>query len=327
MFVERGFALNVEFAVIDEAQDLSALQWRVLTTAFSKAKQVYIAGDDDQSIYKWSGADLDAFMSLEGEKEILSQSYRLPRAVHKRATEIISNVPKRFSKPFSPRDEEGEIDSLQTIDYLNINPAESTMILVRNVYLLSRVQAVLKGQGHPYLGRHGYASVKQDHVDAITCWEHLYKGREISAKRVKNMVAHMQIGRYLARGAKVKIGKEPDNKLFTWTTLVAEYGVMQYALWHEALEGIDLDTRAYYLSIMHSGRKITETPKVTIQTVHGVKGGEADHVILLPDMSKRTYEQYQKNAAEETRVAYVAVTRAKRKLSIVLPSSQRYYPY
>jgi len=279
------------------------------------------------SIYKWSGADLDSFLSLEGEREVLSQSFRLPRAIYKRATEIISNVPRRFSKPFNPRDSEGAIDSLQTIDYLAVDPSETTMILVRNVYLLARVQNVLKGQGHPFIGRHGYSSIKHDHVDAITCWEALYKGKEIQGKRVKNMFAHMNIGHFLARGAKAKLATESDNRMFTFAELQKSYGVLKYDLWHESLEGIELSMRAYYLSIMHSGRKITDVPNVTIQTIHGVKGGEADHVVILPDMSKRTYEQYQKDPVDEVRVAYVAVTRAKKKLSIVLPSSQRFYSY
>ncbi len=326
-FVLRNVHVPVNLAIIDEAQDLSRLQWRVLRVAFSKADHVYIAGDDDQSIYKWSGADTETFLKLEGEKKILSKSYRLPRAVYSRALNIISNVPERFEKPFKPRDSEGFIDSLQTIDYVSINPEETTMFLVRNVYLLSRVQAVLQGQGHPFIGRHGYSSIKRDHVDAITCWETLKRGKALPVKRIKNMYDHMKVGAFLSRGAKAKMSQASDELALTFDDLKMDYGLLKYDLWHEALEGMELNMRAYYLSIMHSGRKITDTPKITIQTIHGVKGGEADHVILLPDMSRRTYEQYQKDPVDEHRVAYVAVTRARERLSLILPSSQRFYSY
>lgn len=326
-FVERGSRLPVKIAIVDEAQDLSVLQWRVLQVAFSGCDRVYIAGDDDQSIYKWSGADIHTFLSLEGEKEVLHKSYRLTRAVYSRALRIISDVPDRFDKPFSPRDSDGSVDSLPAIEYAVIQPEETTMILVRNVYLLSRVQNMLKGQGHPFVGRHGYSSIKKDHVDAITCWEALQKGSTIRVKRIQNMYDHMTLGTYLARGAKAKMAAEEPDLMLNQEALKKEYGLLRYAIWHEALEGMELSMRAYYLSIMHSGRKITETPKITIQTIHGVKGGEADHVILLPDMSRRTYDAFQASPDDEHRVAYVAVTRAKERLSIILPSSQRAYTY
>jgi superfamily I DNA/RNA helicase len=67
-----------EYVFVDEAQDLSPLQWQVLKHAFANVKKTTIAGDDDQSIYKWSGADVRAFLGLEGDKRVLSQSYRLP---------------------------------------------------------------------------------------------------------------------------------------------------------------------------------------------------------------------------------------------------------
>lgn len=326
-FVARDKPLPIKMAIVDEAQDLSTLQWQVLKVAFRDCEELYIAGDDDQSIYRWSGADIDTFLSLEGEREVLHQSYRLPRAVYQKALRIITDVPNRFEKPFAPRDCEGSIDRLPTIDYAVIKPEESTMILVRNVFLLARVQNLLKGQGHPFLGRHGYSSIKREHVDAIYCWEDLQKGRTMPLKRVQNMFDHMLVGKFLARGAKAKMNAADKDLRFTQETLKKEYGLLKYDLWHEALEGIELPMRAYYLSIMHSGRKLTEVPKVTIQTIHGVKGGEADHVILLPDMSRRTYDDYVKNPVDELRVAYVAVTRAKEKLSIISPSSQRAFQY
>jgi len=326
-FVERGKSLPVSVAIIDEAQDLSRLQWHVLRVAFKDADRVYIAGDDDQSIYRWSGADLDTFLRLGGEKEILSKSFRLPRLIHKRANDIISGVPKRFDKPFSPRDSEGVVDTIPAIDYAEFTKGESTMILVRNVYLLTRVQNMLKGKGLPFVGRHGYSSLKADHIDAIKCWEGLNRGRSYTVKRLRNMYDHMKIGAYLARGAKARLNELNDKETLNFANLKLAYGLLKYDIWHSALEGIELEMRAYYLSIMHSGRKLTDTPEILIQTIHGVKGGEADHVVLLPDMSKRTFDAYQRDPTDEMRVAYVAVTRARNRLSLVAPSSQRFYPY
>ena len=47
---------------IDEAQDLSPLQWKLYDKLKEKSKDVYLAGDDDQAIFAWAGADVNRFI-------------------------------------------------------------------------------------------------------------------------------------------------------------------------------------------------------------------------------------------------------------------------
>ena len=66
---------------IDEAQDLSLIQWELVRSLWSNADKTYIAGDDDQAIFKWAGADVDHFIALKEEVndiQVLDQSYRIP---------------------------------------------------------------------------------------------------------------------------------------------------------------------------------------------------------------------------------------------------------
>ena len=51
---------------IDEAQDLSLMQWDMAKTIWDKSEDNYIAGDDDQAIFKWAGADVN-FITLGGK--------------------------------------------------------------------------------------------------------------------------------------------------------------------------------------------------------------------------------------------------------------------
>lgn len=53
-----------EFDVIfiDEAQDLSPLQWQLYDVLKTKTKDIYLAGDDDQAIFAWAGADVKRFI-------------------------------------------------------------------------------------------------------------------------------------------------------------------------------------------------------------------------------------------------------------------------
>ena len=66
-------------------------------------------------------------------------------------------------------------------------------------------------------------------------------------------------------------------------------------------------------------------PRITISTIHGAKGGEADNVVLLSDMGLNAYNAMIDNEDAEHRVWYVGVTRAKKKLYICEPSTQYIY--
>ena len=61
-------------------------------------------------------------------------------------------------------------------------------------------------------------------------------------------------------------------------------------------------------------RGLTEKPKIMIGTIHSVKGGEADVVMVFPDLSPIGVETYSRNPASIYRAFYVAMTRAKETL-------------
>lgn len=119
-WLELGNVPNIKLLIIDEAQDLSKLQWQVVKRLMNEAKDcdVIIAGDDDQCIHTWAGADLESFMSLKNfvdDTKILSQSYRIPSSVHDFADNIIRNVSGRYQKEFAARDSEGEVRRVRGI--------------------------------------------------------------------------------------------------------------------------------------------------------------------------------------------------------------------
>lgn len=327
-YIKGGRATNPRLAIIDEAQDLSRAQWAVLQKCFAATPQTIIAGDDDQSIYKWSGADLDTFLSLAGDKIVLSQSHRLPRPVYLKAVDVIKQVEKRYTKEFAPTENTGQVDYINALEHMNIKDDESTLILVRNVYLLNEVYDVLKKQGLTYTGRGGFASVKPAHVGAIIAWERMRRGDTISIAAAKEMYSFLRVDTIIKRGSKTKLNElEDSGEDLSYEILRDHYGLINKPVWHEALQGIPLESREYYVSVLRSERKISKEPLVHVNTIHGVKGGEADHVIILSDMSKRTYMEMQKDRDSELRVAYVALTRAKKRLTIVLPRSKYSFPY
>ena len=110
MLEQYESALPVDICIFDEAQDLSSLQYRMAILASSQASEVYIAGDDDQAIFGWAGADVAKFLSLKGERVVLPQSYRIPKAVHNLALEVVSRIKNRYEKPWSPRQQQGSVE-------------------------------------------------------------------------------------------------------------------------------------------------------------------------------------------------------------------------
>lgn len=328
-YIQDGKPVDAEIAYVDEAQDLSRIQWEVLQKCFSGCKKVVIAGDDDQSIFKWSGADLSSFLSLQGDKTVLAHSYRLPLAVYNKATAIVGRVKQRFDKPFTPATHPGKVGYVSSLDSVKIDTGVKTLILVRNVYLLKEVYEFLKLRGYNFTGRADYRSVDQDHVRAISTWESVRKGEAVPLDNVRNMYEFLRVGSILSRGGKAALAAvdEKENEYFTWETLRDHYGLLDKPIWHKALLGIPLEKREYYISMIRRKQRLSGEPMIHVNTIHGVKGGEADHVIVLSDMSRKTYEEMQKDPCSEHRCAYVAVTRSKNLLTIVMPQGKYSYAY
>ena len=94
--------------------------------------------------------------------------------------------------------------------------------------------------------------------------------------------------------------------------------------WYDALDRIPRDDVNYLRSAMQRGEK-PDKPRIRLATIHGSKGGEAEHVVLLPDMARRTHEEMLLNPEDEARVWYVAATRARQTLTLVKPKDRLHY--
>ena len=77
------------------------------TIYLRKTKDSFIAGDDDQAIYGWAGADVARFQSEPAKDIILPQSYRVPGAVQAIANNILNRIPdhRRVKKSWKPRED------------------------------------------------------------------------------------------------------------------------------------------------------------------------------------------------------------------------------
>jgi len=94
--------------MIDEAQDCNRLEWLIINKLISVSKNVYIAGDDDQAIYRFKGGKVETFRDLTVDKTtVLKESPRLNKKIWGLAQKIIHLIPedRRQEKQYTPTNE------------------------------------------------------------------------------------------------------------------------------------------------------------------------------------------------------------------------------
>ena len=301
-YVREGDSLPCKVLMVDESQDITALQWKVIEKAFADVEKVYIAGDDKQSLFSYSGARPDILISLSKQFPIekLSKSYRIPLSVYRLAKGITSFIDEKTELDIEPREENGEgsVTRLSSLDRLVnfIDPKlENTdktawYILVRNQCFMDRVTASLEERLIPYWTSDGFfmgGEIMKRLTDYRNFTLEGYKSKEKKEKFAK------------------KFGITDFSKPFTDTNLFSEGRKWIY--------------QAY---IEHYGFETLKEmckwqPVVLVSTIHTVKGGEADNVAILLDNTRKVRLNIYDNIDEELRVLYVAVTRTRKNLYLI----------
>jgi superfamily I DNA/RNA helicase len=116
---------SYDLLIIDEAQDLSKLQWKFAKMIIEKSKKVFIAGDDDQAICESFGAYPQEFLEIPGHEIVLNESHRVPKNIYNKLMEkngvvsILENRYKRRKKEWNPNPKiEGCYQIINNVDEL-----------------------------------------------------------------------------------------------------------------------------------------------------------------------------------------------------------------
>ena len=324
-FVDSEWSARLDVLLVDEAQDLSALQWKVVERLSKGVRRLVVAGDDDQAIFRWAGADVEQLISMRGGDRVLGQSWRVPAAVQAVASEVLSRVKHRRPKEWRARPEEGSVDRVQRLDDVDVQPGDDVLVLCRNsTYLRDDAAALFRSEGILFEWR-GQPSVRGAVIDAVRLWERLRRGDTVSVDEAVQVYDMMAAGEGYARGAKKLPGFQDRDAQVGLADLKARGGLLTDVIWHDALTRVTLEERAYMLKALRRGEHLTRRPTVRLSTIHGSKGGQADHVVLMRDMAFRSWREGEAAPEDEARVFYVGVTRAKQKLTIVAPQTRRSY--
>jgi DNA helicase-2/ATP-dependent DNA helicase PcrA len=330
-FVNHGDGCRLQKLYVDEAQDLSSLQWAVVDLLARGCEDVTVTGDDDQAIYRWAGADVEHLIRMTGKVKVLGRSYRVPPVIQQVANDVIGGVRERREKKWKPRERsKGSIDRHRSFDEVDVTSG-GVMVLARNIYVMrEQIEPTLRREGVIY-EINGKSSIDVKVLAAAVTWEDLRAERPATLGEVRRMYDYMGTGVGVKRGHKKlpTYGEDPDTPV-TLRDLVETGGLLvdPKKVWHEALDKLPTEDMSYMLAARRRGEKLRGgKPRVRLSTIHSAKGGEADHVVLMTEMAKRTHAEMALQPDDERRVWYVAVTRAKEKLSIVSSETNRECPW
>ena len=304
-FIVSGLCPKYDVAFVDEAQDLSPIQWKMFNIIKENSKYVILAGDDDQAIYGWAGADVKKFQQEISKKDIiLPQSYRVPKLVQNLADNILRQIPddRRIQKSWKAREEDGSVNYI--FDQSDAPLDQGTwLVLARYNDKLNRLKPFLKERGiyFEYKERKSYKVTLFRTVLNYTRWT---KGDQLSLAEVRDIFEYT--------GTDTEITEERMYDL-------KEFGFDPEVPWYDVFTS-DYEECLYIREMLSNGEELNKTPRVKLSTIHSAKGGEADNVLLMLDNTKTirdSIDKSQDKQDEEHRVWYVGVTRTKQNLYVM----------
>ena len=312
-FIKSDASPKFDVVFIDEAQDLSQTQWTMAKSIWDKTGDVFIAGDDDQAIFRWAGADVDSFITQTGRIMQLTQSYRIPQVVHDIASKIINKIQNRLPKEWRPKTQRGLLSYYDDFEQVNMKEG-NWLVLARTRFMLNALEEVLYSKGIFYQNKFK-KNYEQDLYDAVVDWENLRKGSLISTDKINRIVSYMSPKNY----QKEQLQYLNKDAHYGIDELYKNRGLKTKAVWYESFDNAPEKKVRYIRRMRENGEELNKSPRITLSTIHGVKGGEQDNVVLLTDLSNNTQRNYEKNPDDENRLFYVGATRAKDHLHIIRP--------
>ena len=306
-YLQDPINIGARVMFFDEAQDLSPLQWAVVRAmvSFPQVERVYIAGDDDQAIYEWAGADPHGMAKFatayDAETSVLAQSYRVPLSVHNVARGIVSQIKSRVQKRYRAAPRHGVVTRYNNgFSEHELSHGEDVLILCRSNAALRELEAILTEARLPHRNEGSRPSVYDSPLAlAIRA---LTKGSAGKPLTPKELAAISKVGTAETRQ------DINDGRL----ERVLSRGV-------ERSLTIPLHKLDFYREADFS-----QTPTVRLSTIHSAKGREAERVVLHCGVTGRTRADMSVNPDQEHRVWYVGVTRAKERLDVVTGNDDDY---
>jgi DNA helicase-2/ATP-dependent DNA helicase PcrA len=350
----RRWRGSCEHLLVDETQDVDRSQLRLSLLLAAPKNQIFLVGDDDQTIYGWRLADVRRVLALAddlpGLRRIdLTVNYRCPRAVVERAVRLVAHNNERFVKTIRAGpaaegrlilapDGSDETVRIQRVFESWPDDGGTRAILARTNAELLPAAAVALEMGLPFRAPKLRLLSEDRRVDAILA----APATSASAMGASDDSPLPLLVALARSGPDGPVLPEPPPRPATATAdndvrdldepLPIETGELLAAVVGWAPPHATLAELAG--AVERQRRLIAELRRddaaLTLATAHSTKGLEFDHVAVIgldagrfpSARSLREAPEPARALEEERRLAYVAWTRARRTLTLVYdPSS------
>lgn len=345
---------DLELLIVDEAQDLSPLQWTLVSRWMEGARVVVLVGDPDQSIFGFAGADSVPLSWYARHQDWtvrrLAASHRVPRAAHRLARDLILQDEQRMDAPYDPAPRPGRAEDVsRTAARAALEEAareqRPTLVLARSRKVLSEgIARELMATGVPYLSEKGYAPLGAPKAVAMAralCDLRAERGARVRDVKVllQELPAKTHFPPKKKQNVLIAINEWPEDARVRVETLEVMGLAVRTLLTGslvEALRAAQVGTdrrsaalgrdRAAELDLLVDrwGPEVLDhEPAVVLTTLHSSKGREAELVVIdmqMPWPSAQAIDSG--DDGEERRLLYVGLTRTKDVLLLVRSSAQ-----
>jgi DNA helicase-2/ATP-dependent DNA helicase PcrA len=321
---QRSLLPNVDFLVIDEFQDITTLQYDVYEEWKPHMEKVLIAGDDDQVVYAWQGADPDLLLDEEVTDDVvLPNSYRLPSRILNVVNEEISHIDKRQDKDLEPRKEGGSVNAVRGPSMLDLvrnvkatveeDEDGTVMILFRARYQMFSFIDEFIGEGIPFqclTDQRMWTDRLDQYVRAVEALDEDAGITALQARRLADMLADSAFGTgerddfFDAIDERQEAADVDDlADIMVEPEFVREHVPFMpdprsaAEMLRKVTNFQERSVGAYFQGDYHG----MDRSRVRLGTIHSAKGREADHVFVATDLTEKVVEQMAATVEQEGR--------------------------
>lgn len=345
---------GVKYVFIDEGQDNGTAQFEYFRHLLTRPEILgfMMAGDDKQAINGFKGGRSALFLDFEAERYVcLPTTWRCPPKVLADMNDVIKPVRDRSPITLSSaRSIEGVVEDIDDFDDCIYEltkwskAKKSIMVLSRNRYFLSIAYSRLKTAGVPMSlrwlekMREGILALKELHDTGLLTPSLL--GKILPSERGQRgellKKPHWKRG-FIGKIRSEQFGDDLEaqiayDKLLHGGLELSELPILGFTdqflaqiqafSFPEEVWNAEPDDVRYFKRVLQTAG--LEWTRVKLSTIHTAKGGEADVVVLLKNITGKVEEAEFGDPDEERRVWYVAKSRAKERLVHTQIRGQRF---
>jgi len=189
------YAEKWQYIMVDEYQDTNYAQYQLIKLLSSKHKNLCVVGDDDQSIYRWRGADLSNILNFERDFPDcliirLEQNYRSTKNILRAANSVIINNTSRKGKTLWTENIEGG-----KIYYATLNSeGEEALYICKKIKELCSLENRRLNDFAIFYRTNAQSRVIEDMMRRENIPYDIFGGlRFYDRKEIKDMVAYLRV--------------------------------------------------------------------------------------------------------------------------------------